>query len=296
MIGAERKSGLAERLMRAGGDIFIKTSPETKRSIWERYPKLRELKENSPEKFPRNVFIIPDGNGRWAAARKLAVQAGHEKGAEVIVNIFNDLSELSEYIPYVGAWGLSMDNLKRPQEEVDFLMNLFQRTIRRLQPDLQKRGNRFIHLGRKDIFANFPHVRETIEEVEEETKKNTGQIIYISIGFSGTDQNLRINQKLAEMALEGKITSPEDVTPDLVNSLKDGQGLIPTADLIIRTSGEERLSDVGWIAGKETELYFSRKLFPSFTTDDFVKSLINFSKRERRFGGRPSQNLSTNHR
>ena len=284
MIGAEKRGGIAGNIIRAGADIFTRPrSSESKKSIWERYSKLREIKENSPEKLPQSVFIIPDGNGRWAAVRKLAVQAGHERGAEVIVDVFNDLSELSDYIPYVGAWGLSMDNLKRSPEEVDFLMNLFDRTIRRLQPDLRERGNRFIHIGRKDIFEDHPHVRETIEEVEEETRGNTGQTIYIAIGFSGEDQELRMAQKLAEQV---RNNSSIQVTKALTNSLRDGEGLIPSADLIIRTSGEERLSDVGWIAGKETELYFSHKLFPNFGTDDFVKALVNFSKRERRFGKR----------
>lgn len=284
MIEAEQRGGIRNRVIKAGADIFTRTgSPETRKSIWERYPELRKIPE---DRWPRNVFIIPDGNGRWAAAKKLAVQAGHERGTNVIVEAFRDFSELSGHIPYVGAWGLSVDNLNRPAEEVDFLMNLFDRTVRRLQPDLQKRGNRFIHIGRKDIFENHPQVGETIEEVEKETRGNTGQTIYIAIGFSGEDQELRVTQKIAEQVRN----NPDiHVTKELIDRFKDGEGSISSADLIIRTSGEERLSDVGWIAGKGTELYFTRKLFPNFGTGDFVKALVNFSKRERRFGERPEK-------
>ena len=260
------------------------------KSMWQRFPELGKIPDG---KWPQNVFIIPDGNGRWAALKGLTLQAGHEKGAEVIVNVFNDLSELSDHIPYVGAWGLSIDNLRRPPEEVDYLMDLFQRTIRRLQPDLIKRGNRFIHIGRKDIFDKYPHVGETIEEVEEQTRKNTGQTIYIAIGFSGEDQELRTAQKLAEAV---KANPSLEITTELIHSLRDGRGLIPSADLVIRTSGEQRLSDLGWIAGRQTELNFSSKFFPSFETGDFVKALVDFSKIQRRLGGRPVENAMVNSR
>ena len=255
---------------------------ETQRSIFDRYPELRKIPEDG---WPQNLFIIPDGNGRWAQAKRRAVQAGHEKGSEVIVEAFNDLSELSDYIPYVGAWGLSMDNLRRPPDEVKYLMNLFNKTIKKLQPDLIKRGDRFIHIGRKDIFDNYPYVGETIEEVEKQTRENTGQVIYIAIGFSGEDQEFRMMYKFADRM---RRTPQVPINPDFLRSFRDGGGLIPPADLVIRTSGEQRLSDLGWIAGKETELYFSRKLFPSCGTRDFVKALVDFSKRDRRLGERPT--------
>ena len=250
------------------------------RSIFDRYPELQKIPE---DRWPQNVFIIPDGNGRWAQAKKLAVQAGHEKGSEVIVQAFNDLSELSDQIPYVGAWGLSMDNLRRPPEEVDYLMDLFYKTLKRLEPDLIKRGDRFIHIGRKDIFNKYPHVGKRIEEVEKETRENAGQVIYIAVGFSGEDQELRTAQKLAEAV---KVNPSLEITTELLHSLRDGEGLIPPADLVIRTSGEKRLSGLGWIA-EGSELYFDNTLFPSFTTKNFVRALVDFSKRDRRFGARP---------
>ncbi len=267
-----------------GGIVSTHDRSPKSRSIWERFPELNKIPK---DRFPQNVFIIPDGNGRWAAAKKLALQAGHEKGADVIVEAFRDLSELSDYIPYAGTWGLSVDNLTRPREEVDYLIRLFNRTAQRLQPELIERNNRFIHIGRRDIFDQYPFLGETIEETERKTRNNTGQVVYIAIGFNGRDQELRVSQQLATMALEGKIIDPKkDVTDELLASLKDGGGLIPPADLVIRTSGEQRLSGLGWIA-EGSELYFSKRLFPAFTTKDFVRALVDFSKRDRRFGGRP---------
>lgn len=250
-------------------------------TIFDRFP---ELKKIPTDRFPKNVFIIPDGNGRWAQLHHLMVQAGHKKGNEVAIKAFKDLSELSEQIPFVGAWGFSMDNLARPKGEVDFLMSLFDRTLKTLTPQFKERNNRFVHIGNKDVLAPYQELAETLVKAEEETRFNTGQVVYIAIGFSGSDQNLRVAQKVVKMA---KNDPNLEVTDRLLDSLRDGYG-VPPADLIIRSSGERRLSDVGWIAGKGTELYFNDKLFPSFTTEDFVKAIVDYSKRDRRLGGRPS--------
>lgn len=251
---------------------------EEKKSIFDRYP---ELKGVPKDRFPKNIFIIPDGNGRWAAINGLATSIGHQKGADVVAQAFKDFNDLKDHIPFVGVWGFSVDNLNRPKEEVDFLMNLFNSAIQKFRPELLERANRFVHIGRKDILN--PALEKTIAETEDATKNNTGQVVYIAIGFGGEDQDLRIAKKVAEKTKQ----NPDlEVTREFFVSLRDGGGLISPADLIIRSSGEHRLSDVGWLQGKGTELYFEKKLFPSFTTKDFVKAIVDFSKRERRFGGR----------
>lgn len=253
-------------------------------SIFDRYPELRAVPKN---RFPRNVFVIPDGNARWANLKGVAIQIGHAKGAEVIVNAFKDLSELGEFIPFVGVWGFSIDNLTRPKKEVDFLMSLFDKTIQSLRPDLQKRNQRFVHIGRKDVLGLGSSLSETIRQTEDETKNNFGQTIYVALGFGGEDQEVRVVQKAVDAAMS--VDYMGEIIKGYVQSLRDGEGVIPSADLIIRSSGEYRLSDVGWIQGKGTELYFDKKLFPSFTTGDFVKAIVNFSRRERRFGSRSSR-------
>lgn len=263
MVLAER-SGPEEKL----GDIF------------ERHPELKEIPDH---KFPKNVFIIPDGNGRWAKLRGLDVSAGHQKGAKVISDAFRDFNDLRKQIPFVGVWGLSIDNLNRPKEEVGFLMTLFNSAIQDFEQEILTRENRFIHIGKKEIFPSHP-LWKTIDRVERETKDSRGQTVYVAIGFSGKDQTLRMCQKSAE---EGRNWPGLEITEDIVESLKDGGGIIPPADLIIR-SAERRLSDVGWIAGKETELHFDKTLFPDFTTQNFVNGIIYFSERDRTFGSRPA--------
>ncbi len=263
--------------------ILFDRRKETQRGMFYRYPDLGKIPEN---RWPQNVFIIPDGNGRWA--EKFAggvIQEGHEKGSEVIVQAFNDFSELSPHIPFVGAWGLSMDNLKRPPREVGYLMGLFKKTIEKLRPDILKRGDRFIRIGREDVFDGYPDVRKALEDTEEETRENRGQVIYVAVGFSGEDQEFRMMYKFADRMRK---TPNIPINPHFLRSLRDGKGLIPPADLIIRTSGEQRLSDLGWLAGKGTELYFSKKLFPSCGTKDFVRALVDFSRRDRRLGERPT--------
>lgn len=260
--------------------------PEKRKTIFDRFPELKGIPD---DRFPRNVFIIPDGNGRWASLHNLAVSAGHQKGAEVVAQAFDDFNDLKDYIPAIGAWGFSVDNMNRPKQEVDFLMELFDKAIKKFSPQLIERNNKFVHIGRKDIFEDRP-LGATIRETEEKTKDNTGQIVYVAIGFGGEDQELRVAQKIAQHTKQ----NPDlQVTRGFVESLRDGNGIITPADLLIRSSGEHRLSDLGWIVGKGTELYFDKKFFPSFTTKDFVKAIVDFSKRERRFGGRPSPQTTT---
>lgn len=264
-------------------------NPETqRRSIYERYPKLRKIPH---DKFPKNVFIIPDGNGTWARRHKLSVQMGHERGADVIVEACRDLSELSEQIPYVGIWGLSVDNLNRSPEEVNYLMGLFNRTIQKLKPDLLERKSKFVVIGNRDILEPYSELKENIEQTEKETENNEGQVIYIAIGFNGDDQDARIDKELVRMVLNGDISNPSEVTPELRKSLRDGKGTIPNADFVVRTSGQQRLSGLGWIA-EGAELFFSKKLFPDFSTKDFVKSIVDYSKRKRKFGKRESAQMA----
>lgn len=258
------------------------TLPKEK-DIFTRFPELKEVRAKN--RFPKNVFIIPDGNGRWASLHHLAVSAGHQKGAEVVAKAFDDFNDLRDYIPAIGVWGFSVDNLNRSKQEVDFLMELFDKAIKKFRPQLIERNNRFVHIGRKNIFEDRP-LGETIRKVEEETKDNTGQVIYIAIGFGGEDQEFRVAQKIVNHSRQ----NPElQVTRDFIEKLRDGNGTITPADLLVRSSGEYRLSDLGWIVGKGTELYFDKKFFPSFTTKDFVKAIVNYSKREKRLGGRPQE-------
>lgn len=252
------------------------STQKRKQSIFERFPVLKTIPN---EKFPYHIFIIPDGNGRWSQKLHNIVLKGHEKGAQVILHLLRELGEI-EAIKIVTIWGFAADNWKRTKQEVTGLMRLFKSNLEDAIEELRERNGRFIHLGRKERIS--PVLRETIERLEKETAKNNGQIICIAIDFGGEDQEIRIVEKAKHLE------SSMEITKDVVWSLRDGGGLIPPADLLIRTSGEKRTSDVGWLNGSSTELFFIDKLFPDITTADIVEAIVDFSKRERRFGARLS--------
>ncbi len=157
-------------------------------------------------------------------------------------------------------------------------MSIFERMINLFFQELLEKNIKFIHLGRKDKIPES--LKLNIEKLENITKDNTEKILSVAIDFGGEDQVLRmINKaKLLEVPL------PFDLK--VLNLLKDGEGLVPPADLLIRTSGERRTSDIGWLNGAPTELYFLEKYFPDIKTEDIYNAILDFSLRERRFGKR----------
>lgn len=255
----------------------IKETP-SRASIWERYPPLSEIPR---ERFPNHVLIIPDGNRRFAETQRIMPVEGHKLGLEVMIEILRDMHELP--ISFITLWAFSSDNWKRPPEEVSGLMTLLTEGIRTNIGELHEKKARFVHLGRKDRISE--ELRIAIEEAEKLTMENTGQTVCVAIDFGGRDQEVRIAQRIFDDISYGFIRGKNDITQDYLESLRDGNGDIAPADLLIRSSGEQRTSDIGWFIGPQTELYFiSKKLFPEVSTDDIVDSLLDFSKRQRRFG------------
>jgi undecaprenyl diphosphate synthase len=248
----------------------------SKQSIFDKYPMLKTIPK---EKFPKHVLIIPDGNGRWAQQEEKFVLQGHKKGAEGIKTILRDLSEVEE-IKIVTLWGFSADNWKRSEKEVKGLLFLIQYQIEQTIAELKEMNARFIHLGRKDRLPKA--LLQTMENAEQETKNNPGQIICVAVDFGGEDQEVRIIEQARNLPKD------REITKEVLWQLRDAKGLIPPADLLIRTSGERRTSDIGWLNGAPTDLYFIEKFFPDITTVDIVDALVDFSKRDRRFGGRKS--------
>ncbi len=241
-------------------------------SIYERYSQLKEIPR---EGFPRHVLVIPDGNRRYARALQQTVSLGHQQGANVSLGILRDMRELP--IAVVSFWAFSSDNWKRPQDEVDTLMQILDFTIQGNVEELMRDNIRMVHLGRKDRIP--PFLQKTIADAEEVTAQNSGQTLCVAIDFGGRDQELRMFQQAVETFPKGAPISSEDI-----EKLRDGQGTIPPADLIIRTS-ERRTSDVGWLNGANTELYFiENKLYPELTTEDVVDAMHYFSTRKRRLG------------
>jgi undecaprenyl diphosphate synthase len=247
-----------------------------KKSIFSAFPVLLKIPK---EKFPKHIFIIPDGNGRWAKAHNTFVTNGHKKGFQVAEKIIRDLSKI-EAVRIVTLWGFAVDNWKRSEREINGLMLIFQQVVKKILKEFLKDNRRFMHIGRKNTMPK--QLIDLLDKAETETKNNTGQILCLALDFGGEDQNIRMVEKARH------ISTNIPTTQELLWQLRDGEGVISPADLLIRTSGEYRTSDVGWLNGSSTELFFIDKLFPDITTGDIVDALVNFSQRERKFGGRNS--------
>jgi len=242
------------------------------KTIWEKFP---ELKDIPKEKFPTHLLLIPDGNGRWAKIAHKTITDGHRQGAEVIKNIYNDLWQLP--IKFISIWGFSADNWSRTPEETDGIMHVIDETLKVLLPQALDRNERIIHLGRKDRIPEF--LRLAFENAEEKTKENTGTVLSLLVDYAGQDQELRMIKKMMSDNIS-------NITAETLVKYRDGGGMVPPVDLVVRTSGEKRTSDLGWLI-INSELAFISKLLPNTGSKDIVEAIIDYTKRERRFGGRP---------
>lgn len=249
-----------------------------KKSVWEKHP---ELKSIPKDKFPNHLLLIPDGNGRWAQLAHKNITEGHKAGAEVIKNIYNDLWQLP--IEFITIWGFSADNWSRTKEEADGIMKVIYKTLENMLPTALERESRIVHIGRKDRIPAY--LREEFEKAEKLTSKNKKSYLCLAVDYAGQDQEIRIMKRMVEENIK-------KITPEILNSYRDGGGIVPPADLIIRTSGEKRTSDLGWLS-INSELAFIQKLLPNIGSKDIVNAIIEYTKRERRFGGRPK--LASSH-
>ena len=245
--------------------------PQQKSNFRERFEALKSLPDSS---FPTHLFIIPDGNRRYAKANGKPTFWGHQKGFDVMVQILRNLKDLP--ITVVGFWGFSADNWKRDEKEISALMRIFARLIDNYIDEIHQDNRRFIHIGRRDRLPQ--NLVKKIEAAEEKTRNNSGQIVCLALDFGGEDQNVRMIEKAR--------TKDKDLEMNEENlwQLRDSQGIVRSADLIFRTS-ETRTSDVGWINGKHSVLYFlPDKLFPQISEQEIVNSIVFYSKTKRNEG------------
>lgn len=251
-------------------------------SVYERFPVLREI---PPEKFPQTVLIIPDGNGRFAAINNLPITEGHKLGAYALKKALELFVELP--IKNLLVWGFSNDNWIRPKEETDGIMRVMNTMLLDNVSFFKNHQIRFIRMGRDDnIQTRYPDLWATMRFLEETTKSYPRKILGLLVDFSGQDQERRMTEKTRQLPLALPITY------ELLDSFRDGGGLIKPADLVIRTSGEHRTSDIGWL-GRNAEFCSIDALLPQVVEQDFVNALVDYSKRERRFGGRPTHSISS---
>ena len=231
------------------------------------------------ERLPRHIAIIMDGNGRWAQARGLPRLAGHRAGAEVVRKIIAECSRLG--IGCLTLYSFSLDNWKRPAEEVQGLMWLYAQYLASERKTLMDNNVRLAHLGRAEDLP--PDVVQELEKSLEASKNNTGMTLCLALNYSGRDEIIRASQRLAQKVSEGKITV-EQITPQSFANELDTSGL-PDPDLLIRTAGERRISDFLLWQISYAEIFVTDSYWPDFSEELLHTALKDFASRKRRFGG-----------
>ena len=229
-------------------------------------------------KMPRHIAVIMDGNGRWAKRHGFVRALGHKKGVEVVHNITEAAAELG--LEYLTLYTFSNENWNRPKEEVDLLMNLLVDTIIDETPTLMENNVRLLSIG--DMERLPERARRNFLTCMQQTSQNTGLKLIIALSYSARWEITNAVREAVNMYKFGGIV-PEEIDEALVASLLTTRN-IPDPDLLIRTSGELRLSNFLLWQLAYTELYFTDCLWPDFTVDEFYKAIINYQSRERRFG------------
>lgn len=224
--------------------------------------------------LPRHIVLIPDGNRRWAKEHGLPTEMGHRKGFDNVLAISKAAQKWG--INYFTIWAFSTENWKRSAFEVKYLMKLYKQMIKKLLKEFIKEGIKFTHLGRKDRVPKF--LLKTLEEAEEKTKDNKNFVVNVALDYGGRDEIVRAVKKIISLGKD-----PSDISEEEFSKYLDTNGQ-PEPDLIIRTSGEKRLSGILPWQSTYSELYFEPHHLPDFTVEDLKKAILDYSSRQRRFG------------
>ena len=230
-------------------------------------------------KVPRHVAIILDGNGRWAKKRMLPRNAGHATGSKNVEKICAAAWDMG--IEYVTMYAFSTENWSRPKEEVDALMKLLHSYLKDCLKTSKKNNMQVRVIG--DISKLDKDLQERIIELERVSAENTGLHFQVALNYGSRDEIKRSIISIANEVKEGSLL-PEDITEDIISSHLDTSG-IPDPDLMIRTSGEQRLSNYLLWQLAYAEFYFTDVLWPDFSKKDLQKAVEFYQSRDRRFGG-----------
>ena len=230
------------------------------------------------DRIPRHVAIIMDGNGRWAKRQGLARMFGHRQGVETVHRITEAAAELG--IEYLTLYAFSTENWNRPKEEVDALMVLLVDTIVKETPVLMKNNVRLQTIG--DLSRLPQATRDKFVECISTTSQNTGLTMVVALSYSARWEMIQMVKQIATKVQNGQLLV-EDINEDTVSGhMTTAQ--IPDPDLLIRTSGELRISNFLLWQLAYSELYFTDCLWPEFTNEEFYRAIVDYQRRERRFG------------
>ncbi|MBQ3568375.1 MAG: isoprenyl transferase [Anaerotignum sp.] len=233
-----------------------------------------------PEKMPKHVAIIMDGNGRWAKKRNLPRKAGHKAGAETLERIIYAAKEMG--LEHLTVYAFSTENWKRSEEEVGAIMDILRFYLKNYFKKFVKDDIRMHVLGDKTRLDQ--DIQDAIEEIEALSQEKQGMTVHIALNYGGRDEIRRAVGKIALDVAEGRLI-PADVTEDVITNALDTAGT-PDPELMIRTSGEERISNFLLWQIAYSEFYFSEMLWPDFDKKELEKAIYYYQNRERRFGGR----------
>ncbi len=244
---------------------------------------MMDVIDNEGRQIPKHIAIILDGNGRWAEHRGLPRALGHKQGCETLEQIVADAARLG--VEYLTVYGFSTENWKRSEEEVGALMKLFRFYMVKLIKVANEHNVRARMIGERSRFA--PDIREGIDRLERETAGNTGMTFVFAVNYGSRDEIVRAVRKLTlEAVRQGKTEAEiEALTEAEFASYLDTAGM-PDPDLVIRTSGEFRLSNYLLWQCAYAEYYITPVLWPDFNKAELLKAIDSFNQRERRFGGR----------
>jgi len=230
------------------------------------------------KKLPVHVAVIMDGNGRWARQRGFARTSGHEKGVDAVKNTVEAAAELG--IRYLTLYAFSTENWNRPKYEIDALMRILVNSLHREMKTLMDNKIRLMAIG--DLKSLPSRSYRELNKAMEQTVQNTGLTLILALSYSSRWELVEASRTIARKVETGELASDEIDINTFHSCL--ATALIPDPELLIRTSGEYRISNFLLWQIAYTELYFTPTLWPDFTRDEFYKALIDYQKRERRFG------------
>ncbi|HET6248491.1 MAG TPA: isoprenyl transferase [Tepidisphaeraceae bacterium] len=234
-------------------------------------------------RFPRHIAVIMDGNGRWAVQRGLERVRGHQQGARTVRDVVTECARLRREHggpDFLTLYSFSLENWKRPMDEVSFLMQMYVEYLRQELPTMMENNIRFRQIGRLD---NLPQsVLDQVEMALEETKNNDGLTLVLALNYSSRAEITDAVQAIAREVRDG-VLRPENVTEEVISSHLYTTGM-PDPDLLIRTAGEMRVSNYLLWQISYAELVVSPVLWPDFGVDDLHQAIRAFSQRNRRFG------------
>ena len=234
-------------------------------------------------RLPKHIAIIMDGNGRWAKQRGLERSEGHREGLEALRRIMRAIQEVG--VKYVTVYSFSTENWNRPKAEVDALMNLIAWGLKSEEQNMIEIGCRLQFIG--DISRMPEEALRVTNEVIESTSKGTSYTMIVAFNYGSRDEITRGVRSLAERVAKGEM-KPEDITEEAISQSLDTKDY-PDPDLLIRTGGEERISNYLLWQIAYAELYFTPVFWPDFSKEDIYDAIVEFQNRERRFGKTSAQ-------